>query len=168
MKKIIAPFALLLIAITVFGQNDTEQPPYKRYPTFPPVKLLLPDSLHYFTKQDLDKKKPVMLMVFNPQCEHCQHETEELVKHIDEFKKKDIQIVMSTSMPFDSMMNFRERYKLAEHKNIIVAQDANWFLPTFYMLNTLPFLAFYDKKKDLISVFQGSMPMEKILEVFKD
>ncbi len=166
MKKIVAPFLFVLIAVAVFGQNDSIQPPYKRFPSFPPVKLLLPDSVHYFTKQDLDKKKAVMLMVFNPQCEHCQHETEELIKHIDEFK--DIQIVMSTSMLFDSMLSFRERYKLAEHKNIVVAQDVNWFLPSFYTLNTLPFLAFYDKKKQLISVFQGSMPMKNILEIFKD
>ena len=49
-------------------------------------------------------------MMFNPQCEHCQHETEELIKNIDKFK--NIQIVMATSMPFDSMLVFRERYQL--------------------------------------------------------
>jgi hypothetical protein len=154
MKKIILLALPLFFAVTVFSQNDSLQPPYKRFPSFPPVKLLLPDSVHFFTKKDLDKDKAVMLMIFNPQCDHCQHETEELVKHIDAFK--DIQIVMTTSMPFDSMLHFRERYQLALYKNIIVAQDTHYFLPTYYMLHNLPYLAFYNKKKELISVFEGS------------
>jgi hypothetical protein len=166
MKKIFLAFLSLVIAATVIGQNDSLQPPYKRFPFFPPVKLLLPDSTSYFTKQDLDKKKAVMVMVFNPQCDHCQHETEELVKNIDKFS--DIQIIMSTSMHFDSMLHFRERYQLAKYSNIVVAQDFQWFFATHYMLHNLPFLAFYNKKKELISVFEGSLPITAILEVFKE
>lgn len=103
-----------------------------------------------------------MLMMFNPKCEHCQHETEELIKHIDKFKK--IHIVMVTSMLFDSMMSFREKYKLAQYKNIIVAQDANYFLFSFYLNRSLPFLAFYNRKKELISVFEGGLPMDRVLK----
>ena len=164
MKKSLILLTSLFLAIAAVAQTDTMPPPYKRFPSFPPVKLLLPDSASYFTKADLDKKKPVMLMLFNPQCEHCQHETEELVKNIDKFK--GIQIVMSTSMLFDSMVTFREKYKLADYKNIVVAQDVNYFLFSYYMIHSLPFLAFYDKKKELISVFEGGLPMDRILKEF--
>jgi len=107
-----------------------------------------------------------MLMLFNPQCEHCQHETEELIKNIDKFKK--IQVIMSTTAPFDSMMAFREKYKLDTYENIVVAKDTDYFLFSFYQNNNLPFLAFYNRKKELLSVFQGSLPITAILEVFKD
>ena len=168
MKKIILSLVSVLFVLIAFSQNDSIQPPYKRFPNFPPVKLLLPDSSSYFTKQDLNKKSPVMLMVFIPHCELCQHETEELIRNIDKFVEKDIQVVMATSMLFDSMMAFRERYQLVKYKNIIVAQDPNFFLPSYYSLHNLPFLAFYNKKKELISVFEGSLPMTAILEIFKD
>ena len=105
-----------------------------------------------------------MLMVFSPTCEHCQHETEELINNIDKFK--NILIVMTTSMPFDSMLSYREKYHLERYRNIIVAQDTDYFLFTFYQVHNLPFLAFYDKKKELISVFEGGLPMDKILEMF--
>lgn len=164
MKKIFLFLLLLPVAGIAIAQNDSIKAPYLRFPNFPPVKLLLPDSASHFTKQQLDKKKQVMLMVFNPQCDHCQHETEELVKNIDKFS--NIQIVMSTTMPFDSMYNFRERYKLAEHNNIIVGQDFQYFLPSYFMLRNLPFLAFYNKKKELISVHEGSLPIPAILKVF--
>lgn len=166
MKKHILLFLLTVIAGAAFAQADSIQPPYKKFPTYPPVKLLLPDSVSYYTKTDLPKKTPVMLMLFNPQCEHCQHETEEIIKNIEKFK--DIQIVMSTSMVFDSMMAFRAKYKLAQFDNITVAQDTHYFLPSFYMIRNLPFLAFYNKKKELISVFEGALPVERVLSVFKD
>jgi hypothetical protein len=166
MRKIFLSTLALFFVVAVFGQKDTIPPPYKRFPSFPPVKLLLPDSASYFTKDQLDRKKATMVMVFSPQCDHCKHETEELIRHIDEFD--NIQIIMSTSMPFDSMMSFREKYKLADYKNIIVGQDIQYFFFSHYMLRNLPFLAFYNKKKELISVFEGGMPMKTILEIFKE
>lgn len=163
MKQFFISILITVIAISSFAQDTTiNQPPYKRFPTFPPVKLLNTDSITWFTKDELPKKTAVMLMYFNPECEHCRHETEQLVKNIDRFEK--ITIVMATSQPFDSMMAFRERYGLAQYRNIIVGQDKSFFLPTFYKMSSLPFLAFYNRKKDLISVFEGSMPMEKVLE----
>ena len=161
MKKLVLPFFSLIFVTVVFSQTDSLLPPFKRFPSFPPVKLLLPDN-SFFTKNDLPKKKRVMLMVFSPMCEHCLHETEEMISHIDKFKKTTI--VMATMMPFDSMLSFREKYVLARYGNIIVGQDTQFFLPPFYSIANLPFLAFYDKKGRLISVFEGSLPMEKVLE----
>jgi thiol-disulfide isomerase/thioredoxin len=165
MKKCLLLCTLTLIILPGYSQNDSTLAPYKRFPSFPPVTLLLPDSVQHHIKDELPKKLPVMLMIFNPTCEHCQHETEEIIKHISQFKGK--QIVMATMMPYDSMMAFRERYKLAQFNNIIVAQDPHFFLPPYYMINSLPFLAFYNKKKELISVFEGSMPIEKALAELK-
>ena len=148
----------LVLFTDVYSQVDTIQPPFKKFPVFPPVKLMLPGK-ETFTKNDLPKKKPVMLMVFSPMCEHCKQETEELIKNIDLFSKSVI--VMATMMPYDSMMSFREKYKLDQFENIIVGQDMQYFLTSFYMISNLPFLAFYDKKGRLISSFEGSLPLVK-------
>ena len=166
MKKFLLLFLAVLFSLHGFSQRDTFPPPYKRFPEYPPVKLLLPDSISYFTKEDLPKKRPVLLMMFNPQCEHCQHETEELVKHIEEFKK--VQVVMATSMHFDSMLVFRKKYNLDAFPNIVVGQDTHYFLFSFFENRNLPFHAFYDRKKLLIKVFEGSVSILSILEMYKD
>lgn len=150
---------------SIFSQTDTITPPYKKFPFFPPVKLLKADSSGYYSKENLPKKTPVLLMLFNPECEHCQHETEEIVKNIDKFK--DIQIIMTTNVPLVQVRTFIEKYGLGRFKNIEVAQDTHYFLISYYQLRNFPFLAFYNKKKELISVFQGSMPMEKVLAELK-
>lgn len=163
MKNLVTLLSLCL-SVVVFAQTDGTVPTYKKFPTFPPVKLLLPDSASHFTKEDLQKKKPAMLMLFNPGCSHCQHETEEIIKHIDEVKH--IQIVMATPMPFDSMIAFREKYHLENYKNIIIGQDDKFMLPSFFMINQLPFLAFYNRKHELIDTFEGSLPIEKVIAKF--
>jgi thioredoxin-related protein len=160
MKKCIFLFTLITIAIVGFCQKDSIQAPYQKFPVFPSVKLALPGNI-IFTKKNLPKKKPVLLIVFSPMCEHCQHETEQIINNIDKFNKSEI--VMATMMPYDSMMAFREKNHLARYENILVGQDTQFFLPTFFMIRNLPFLAFYDKKGKLISVFEGSMPIDKVV-----
>ena len=99
-------------------------------------------------------------MLFNPQCDHCQHETETMVQQINQFK--DVQIVMATTVSISDMIAFSKKYKLDEHKNIVVGQDTQFFLYSFFSVRNMPFHAFYNKKKELISVFEGSMQLEKI------
>ena len=105
-----------------------------------------------------------MFMLFNPDCDHCKHETERIVDSIDQFK--NIQIIMATFMPFDMMKAFYEKFNLANYNNIVVGQDINHILIPFYKVSSIPFLAFYDKKHQLISVFEGSLPVSKILAEF--
>jgi thioredoxin-related protein len=164
MKKILLIFSVLLTAAASIAQTDsTSLPTYKRFPTPPPVRLLLTDSASYFTKANL-KNTAVMIMLFNPDCEHCQKETEDILENIGRFK--NIQIVMATFMPFMMMKEFYEKYNLSKYSNIVVGKDVNNILIPFYGVTTLPFLAFYNKKHELISVFEGSLGVTKILAEF--
>ncbi len=164
MKRILLVLLLTSAIIPSFAQIDSVTPPYLRFPTFPPINLVLPDSSQ-FDKEDLDNKNAVMLMLFSPQCEHCKHETEDIIRNIDKFKK--ITIVMATTMPFDSMKAFAVKYSLANYKNIIVGREKQYFLPVFFNIRNLPFLAFYNRKRELISAFAGSLPIDKILLEFE-
>jgi len=165
MKKCCLVLSGLFITMTLFAQADSIQAPFKRFPSYPPVKLLLPDSSGYYTKADLPKKKSVLVMLFNPDCGHCQLETEQLIANIDAFK--DVQVVMATNTNFAAMKEFRVKYGLEKFDNIIVGQDTHYFLPVFYAVHNFPFLAFYNKNKELLSVFEGSLPIPAMLERFK-
>lgn len=166
MQKILISTLLSVVLLTaVSGQTDSIQPPFKKFPFYPPVKLLKADSSGFYTREDIPKKSPVLLMLFNPDCDHCQHETAELVKNIDKFK--GIQIIMATNVGLSPIRAFIDKYGLSAYKNVEVTQDTHYFLITYYGLKSFPFLAFYNRKKELISVFQGSLPMEKVLAELK-
>lgn len=161
MKMIYILIVATFFAVPVFSQGDTSVPPYQRFPTLPPMKLLLTDSTTYFTKDDFKNKTASMIVLFNPDCDHCQKETEELTQHIDRFK--NIQIVMASFAPLEKIKEFSSTYDLEKYKNITVGQDYQFFLSTFYMIKNLPFHAFYNKKKELISVFEGTISTTRML-----
>jgi thioredoxin-related protein len=166
MKTFLLSTIFILIGSIVYSQKDSIQlPPYKRFPTVPPFKLLKIDSTSYFTKGDLKKNKPVLIILFNPDCDHCKHEIEAIVKDIDELK--NVQIVMSTMMPFSLMKSFYQSYGLEKFDNITVGQDFQYLLPTFYQIRFMPYLAMYDKKGNLLTTFEGTMKIEDLVNVFK-
>jgi thioredoxin-related protein len=162
MKKLICLFMVSFFCLVLHAQ--TELPPYKKTPYFPQVKLLLADSVTWYQRDDLPKKTAVMMMYFNPTCDHCQKLTEEIVKNIDRFK--NIHIVMAASQHFDSMRVFSKRYHLADHKNIVIGYDPDFSLMHYYRVASMPFLAFYNQWKELISAFNGGLPVDKILKEF--
>lgn len=156
---------LCFASVSLLAQTQPE-PPYKRFPTVPPLKLLLTDSATIFTEKQLKEDTPLFFMLFSPDCEHCKKETEEIIDKIDSFK--NIQIVMATFMPVDKMKVFYDNYKLDRFPNIIVGYDMQHILATYYRISYTPFLAFYDKKGNLIDGYQGALPLTKVLEYFKE
>lgn len=164
MKKLLLICASALLFISAFSQTDT-RPLYKRFPTVPPLNLLLPDSSTMFTEKNLKKNQAVFIDLFSPDCEHCQKATEEMIDSIAKFK--NIQIVMATTLSFDKMKEFIEKNKLTRFPNVIVGQDFQLILPTFYQIKNFPFLAFYNKNGKLIDVAEGALPVTKILQLFR-
>ncbi len=104
-------------------------------------------------------------MLFSPDCEHCKHETESIIANIDAFKK--VQIIMSTTLPFERILEYYNHYDLKRFDNIIIGKDVNYMLPVFFDIHNLPFLAFYNRKQELISVFSGALPINRVIEELK-
>jgi thioredoxin-related protein len=163
--KLFLLLGLIIMQLGVGAQNtEFSQPPFKRFPTLPPIQILLSDSTTLYTKSQLPENKPILFMLFSPECSHCQHETEELIAHKEEFK--DIHIVMITFKPLWEMKDFIEKYKLGDLPNVVVGRDIYYTTPSFYNIHNLPFLAMYDKKGNLIDTFEGTLPIENVLKIF--
>ena len=166
MKKHFLLYALLAASCIACAQADSIHiAPYLRFPSVPTLRLLLTDSSTLFTKNDLKNKKPLLIILFSPDCDHCKHETEEIIKNKEKLKK--IQIVMATMLPFHKMKEFYEKYELKDMKNLVVGQDIYFILPSFYQIRNFPYNAMYDKKGKLIKTFEGVIPIEKIIDTFK-
>jgi thioredoxin-related protein len=149
-----------------FAQRDSLRlPGYKRFPNVPPFTIMLPDSSTLFAKKDLRKKRASLFMLFSPDCDHCNHEVEEIIKNLDRFKK--IEIVLATVLPHYKLREFFDRHQLSRFENIHAGRDIYFVLPEFFAARSLPFLAFYNKSGELIDVFEGSLPIKDILAKFE-
>lgn len=164
MKNVYCLIILNFICVTLPAQNN-EQPPYLKNPVLPEFRILQKDSLTWFTKKDIKPGKPVMIMLFSPDCEHCQEETNMLQAN----KKQlgDLQIVMVTYQPLEKMQKFYTEYKIANNPNIYMGRDVPYFFGPYYKARSIPFLAIYDKQQKLVRVYDGGAKIDKILEALK-
>ncbi len=160
LKKIFFISALLFFCAAAFSQDDSTAPVYKRFPTIPQFTVYKAPDSTAFTRNDLQKRKPVVFMIFSPDCEHCQHETEKLIANIEKFK--DAQIVMITYLPYDDMIAFYKHYKIANYPEITMARDTKFFFPVFFKVRNLPSIFVYDKKGNFKKSFEGSVNTDLI------
>ena len=144
------------------AQKDSLHAPYllsQGLPTFNLSKA--PDSTS-FSKKDLNKDLPVIFIVFNPDCEFCQHETRDLIKNIDKFR--NVQIVMVSYMPFDLMLAFYNKYNIAKYPNITMAHDGQYTFLKFFQLKLLPATIVYDKRGRFKKIFRERADMKELAE----
>jgi len=139
--------------------------PYLKNPGIPPFRLLEVDSVTYLTKDALKKNQLVMLMFFSPECEHCKHQMRDILDNFSQFK--DIQIVMATFQPFNEMKAFYTYFRIGDHANIHMGRDEHYMLPPFFRMQSLPYLALYDKKGQLIAHFEGNQKIDTIMNAFQ-
>jgi thioredoxin-related protein len=160
MKNRVFLIVLVFLAQQATAQPDT--PAYKRFPTVPPINILQPDS-STLTKEKL-KHQPTIIMYFSPDCDHCQHQWEDMKKQMEKLKK--YQIVMITHQPFDMMVEFYKKQRIASYANIKMGQDTKFVLPPFYQIKSLPYMALYDKNGRLVTTFEGNVKIDKLVGAF--
>lgn len=161
-KHCIIALVACLMVFNAFAQ-ETTLPVYKQFPQVPPFDIVMvPDSTR-FKKADLKKKKPVIVMVFSPDCDHCKHATNDLLKQTKLLK--DVQVVMTSNLPYSYIKKFYEDFGIAKYPGIIMGWDEKHFLGTYYEVRNFPSVYVYDKKGQLVQEFTGAVSFEKIAAV---
>jgi len=165
MKKLLFVISTLLISYAGFSQTDAaadNRPEFVKDPTIPNFTIYkAPDSTVY-TNHDLKKNKATLLMIFSPECGHCQNETKELEKYIDHFK--NVQILMVTWLPYSEMMAFYHNFKIADYPEITMGWDKKDFFLPYYHVQMYPDLVVYDKHGKYVNSFSGVIKLQDVVD----
>lgn len=148
---------------TATAQPDTLAA-YQKTPYIPSFKIKMPNGT-WFSKTNLQQKKPTLILYFSPDCGHCQLETEELLSKMKAFN--NLQIVMVTSRPFEDMTNFADHYKIGRFPAIKIGADTARVVTRFYDVKFTPFSALYNKKGMLVKVYEKGIDMEELANLVK-
>lgn len=154
-------FFLFLISSAASGQTDS-LPPYLRDRTLPEFRLLRTDGKTWLTRDDLAKGKPVMIMLFNPDCDHCQKQTWAIRQGID--RLGDLQIVMATYRNLKMIGQFEELYELYRFPAIRAGRDEQYRLIPHYRVSSLPLMAVYDRNWLFLDTVKGDQGIDPILK----
>jgi thioredoxin-related protein len=130
--------------------------------TIPPFKITLSNN-KIFIAADLPKDKPLVLIYFDPDCDHCQKLMTELFKKINSFKKA--QMVLVTFKPVTEVAAFEKKHDTRKYANMKVGTEGTLFyLRNYYKLIKMPFTALYDGKGNYIYSYRDETPVDDLIK----
>lgn len=127
----------------------------------PSFNLLLIDSTTIFNTRDIPKGKPSVLLFFDPDCEHCQEETTDLLKNMDSLSNINFYFISINQM--DRLKVFNGYYQLSRYPNITVGKDYSFFFLGHFKDVYPPYSIVYDRHKRLRAVFKGEATAKQII-----
>lgn len=131
----------------------------------PAFRMLMSDG-SFFTSADLQKNKPVVLIYFSPDCEHCQALMNEFFKNIDTFS--EVQVVLVTFRPLAELFAFERTYQTYKYKNVKAGTEGNsFYLRKFFRLDSTPFTALYNKDGILVYSYRKDTPLDDLVKRVK-
>jgi cytochrome oxidase Cu insertion factor (SCO1/SenC/PrrC family) len=102
-----------------------------------------------------------IIILFQPDCDHCQHEAVEIEQRLEEFK--DYTLYFISSSPLEQIVAFAKNFKLNDKDNVKFALTTNEGVLTYYGPVPTPSIYLYSEGK-LRTSFNGQTDVENIIK----
>jgi thiol-disulfide isomerase/thioredoxin len=119
----------------------------------PSLNLLLMDNATHLNMNTIPVGKPIVLVLFSPECPYCRAQTDAIIEDMPSLK--NIQFYFLSSFPLESIKDYVEEYQLKKYANITVAQDDGRAAGKYFKAPGVPYIAVYDKDKRLKKAWIG-------------
>lgn len=114
-----------------------------------------------FMAKDLTGK--AVLVLFQPDCDHCQREATQIREHIEAFEAYSVYFISDAALP--QLRQFAKTYNLADQSNVHFAHATiNDILDQIGPIQA-PSLFVFSEEGKLVKSFIGETPIEEILKV---
>lgn len=152
-KKIIIGLACcILLHFVASAQNGK----------LPPFQMLLSNG-KVFKAQHLPMGKPIIMVYFSPNCEHCETVTKQLVNNQAVLKKASI--AMITYLSITDVNRFVKKFTLNQFDNIYVGTEGNsFFVRNYYKIKEMPFVALHNKNGDFIQSYSKEIDIKNLIK----
>lgn len=128
-----------------------------------PAFRIVRASQQMISRDDLPKGKPVLLVLFNPMCDHCQKAAMTIQEHKDQFAH--VSVIFITGMNLlGELDNFVKESRLSLSDRFIVAAGNEEFTAPLFEARGIPQIMAYNKEWKLQSVFFEHLDITKTLE----
>jgi thioredoxin-related protein len=133
--------------------------------TLPDFKMKLSNGT-IFSSTQVSDKKPVILIYFAPDCEHCEALMKQIISQINTFK--NTQLILVTFEPVPVLSPFEKNFQTAKYSNMKVGSEVQpLFLQKIYQLQHTPFTALFDKHGKLIVSYKDYTPVNELIKKLK-
>ena len=170
MKKQFVLFGIYLIIgssifLLVRAVNDQERQSERQMimeQTFPAIELTSLNGDQHNTKVLLDSAIFKVLVLFDPECDHCREEFNDISANIDKFHRAVVLFISPKSLPDLKLFAFDGKYP--EHQKFIYNIGYDELLK-YFKCKAFPETYIYNKAGKLIKSFRGRIDSNKILSL---
>ncbi len=113
------------------------------------------------TQDDLNNGANLFVMMFNPNCSHCEDMTEEIEKYNKLFVKSKLVMVAHKTNKI-LLPNFIRSFRINDYPFMFIGADSMNFNDNAYMFKALPQINIYDHNRKLIKYYAGDIPMDSL------
>jgi thioredoxin-related protein len=160
MKRLLYRYVFVLLLFFVAPDFVTAQSG-----KVPPFRMVQANG-KIFRAQDLPMGKPILLIYFSPECDHCVKMTQAFFKQAANFQKASVAFI--SFLPVDKMARFAKDYHLVKHPNMVAGTEGSTFLVrNYYRIKDLPFVALYTSNGDLVISFEKDVNLALLAEKLK-
>jgi len=166
LKLVILFLVLTLISLMIVGiirKSNERKLAKERIETLPDFSFkTIYDSI--FSRNQI-KNGPVLILFFNPECEHCQYQVQALIENREAIS--DVLVLMISNAGKEIVMDFIKSNNLLDFPRLVVLLDDTHSFGKFFGTETIPASFIYDKKLKLKKYFHGEVIFETILSYLK-
>jgi len=153
---------LLILLMSCYGRVKPVKSGFEGKP-MPVIDLLSIDSSTHYSTKDISEGKPTLLFAFETWCPYCKAQTQSLISNPDVFK--DVNIYMVCNSQFSQFRKFYNDYKLSKYSNIKIGIDYNHTFANYFKSADVPYMAVYDKNKNLKEIRIGKTSITTIKKI---
>ena len=166
MKKVTLLFSLFILSLmtsmTLSAQSNIDpNAPFLKDKNIPKFTLNLSTGKN-FSNTQIPKTRYTCIIIFSPDCSHCQDEATELTKNADKFK--NVFFIWNSYKEMNEIKAFATKYGLDKQSNVVVGRDPEFSIPVFFRPRMTPFVAIYDKGQ-LLKVYEQGVKVPELLKI---
>jgi thiol-disulfide isomerase/thioredoxin len=166
MKKVTTLFSLFILSLfasmTLMAQGNIDpNAPFLKDKNIPKFTLNLTTGKSFNSTQ-IPKSKYTCIIIFSPDCSHCQDEATELTKNADKFKS--VFFIWNSYKEMADIKAFATKYGLDKQSNVIVGRDPEFSIPVFFRPRMTPFVALYANGQ-LLKVYEQGVKVPELLKI---
>jgi hypothetical protein len=131
----------------------------------PPFKMMQSNG-KIFSAHDLPLGKPILIVYFSPDCDHCEKMLKAFFKQSSGFQKASVAFV--TYLTVDKVSKFEKDHQLKKFSNMYAGTEgAPFFVRNYYKIVDMPFAALYTKNGDLVTSYERDVDVKALIEKLK-
>jgi thiol-disulfide isomerase/thioredoxin len=166
MKKVttlLSVFIVILFATMTLSAQGNIDPnaPFLKDKNIPKFTLNLTTGKS-FSNTQIPKTKFTCIIIFSPDCSHCQDEAAELTKNADKFKS--VFFIWNSYKEMADIKDFATKYGLDKQANVVVGRDPEFSIPVFFRPRMTPFVALYANGQ-LLKVYEQGVKVPELLKI---